>query len=130
MRYRIDIVEAFEWIVATRQGSELLHNGGHKAGDHLLQAQEKFPSDVRIREYGVKVGDKTAKIKFIYDYRVEGFSASMFIPLKDIILIKTRAKDLDRIVSQVRTNGKKEGFPLKNITQDGADVVVKKDNPA
>ena len=130
MRYRIDIIEAFEWIVATRPGTVLLHNGGRRASNDLLQAQEKFPSDVLTREYGVKVGDKIANIKFVYDYRIEGFSANMFIPLKSIILIKTRAKDLDRIVAQVRTNGNKEGFPLKNITPEGAEVQVKQDNLA
>ena len=122
MRGRIDVIEALEEIVKTRAGTDLVKDGGRQTDQKLMKGQEEFSSQVFTREYNVVTGNgQRARIKFIYDYRVNDTFASVFIPLRDIIAIKQGAKDLDRQIAKTRGNGHGE-FPVVSVDKQGAEV--------
>lgn len=121
MRARLDIIEALEHIIATRQGSKLIYEGGNNSEAKLLPQQKQFTSDMFVREYSIAIGKDTARIKFTYDYRVEGCLASWYMRLSDIMLINRNAKDMSKILSGAKGNG----LTVKNVTPEGLEVVLK-----
>lgn len=128
MRKSMDVIEALEYIIKTRQGTVLLKDGGKRSSPKLMKGQEAFDSPLSTREYSIDLGKgERAFIKFIYDFRGRDTFAYFDIDLNDIFLIRQKAKELEKELSKaIKGNGHQE-FPVISVDSNGAEVKLTKE---